>query len=313
MKRLILALLLTLAAGPAFAQTTTTVNTELPAAAALADSTANPTVPGVASFPMCWNGTSFSRCGTATAYMSVRLTDGTSFLTADPQLQQNTAITWTTVTSSGQFLRASSSAPTAVTTDRPVVPWGTLAGALNITPTYGDVAAATGSGAMNAQTPRVALATDSPMPLPTGASTAANQTTGNTALSAIQTAVELIDNDQTGASAASVISAASNNFTTVKASPGRLLGMSLVNTTATLYYLRFYNDAAMVTGDCASATNFAFNIPIPASTTGAGFSVTFPQGGLAFSTGIGFCLTGGASTSDNTNAATGIIGVLAYK
>lgn len=37
-------------------------DTELPAAAALADATVNPTVPGVASFLMCWNGTTWDRC-----------------------------------------------------------------------------------------------------------------------------------------------------------------------------------------------------------------------------------------------------------
>lgn len=43
------------------------VNTELPAAAALADATANPTVPGVASFNMCFNGTTWDRCAKSTA------------------------------------------------------------------------------------------------------------------------------------------------------------------------------------------------------------------------------------------------------
>lgn len=37
-------------------------DTELPAAAALADATANPTVPGVGAFLMCWNGTTWDRC-----------------------------------------------------------------------------------------------------------------------------------------------------------------------------------------------------------------------------------------------------------
>jgi hypothetical protein len=40
----------------------TTANTELPAAAALADNTANPTVPGVAAFMMCFDGTNWDRC-----------------------------------------------------------------------------------------------------------------------------------------------------------------------------------------------------------------------------------------------------------
>lgn len=40
----------------------TNANTELPAAAALADDTANPTVPGVGSYNMCWDGTNWDRC-----------------------------------------------------------------------------------------------------------------------------------------------------------------------------------------------------------------------------------------------------------
>lgn len=148
-----------------------------------------------------------------------------------------------------------------------------------------------GAGAVDANTGRVTLGSDDPA----------------------VTALQIIDNVETGATAASVVSAASNNFTTVKASAGRLTGVNLVNTTGTLYYIRFYNDAAMVTGDCASATNLVFHLPIPASTTGAGFSVNFGQSGIAFSTGIGYCIVAGASTSDNTSAATGVIGVLAYK
>ena len=37
-------------------------NTELPDAAALADNTANPTVPGVGAFLMCWDGATWDRC-----------------------------------------------------------------------------------------------------------------------------------------------------------------------------------------------------------------------------------------------------------
>lgn len=45
----------------------TSANTELPAAATLADATSNPTVPGVGSFNMCWNGTTWDRCSKSTA------------------------------------------------------------------------------------------------------------------------------------------------------------------------------------------------------------------------------------------------------
>lgn len=44
----------------------TNANTELPAAAALADDTTNPTVPGVGSFSMCWDGTNWDRCAKGT-------------------------------------------------------------------------------------------------------------------------------------------------------------------------------------------------------------------------------------------------------
>ena len=39
-----------------------TVDTELPAAAAMADNTANPTVPGVAAFLYCWDSATWDRC-----------------------------------------------------------------------------------------------------------------------------------------------------------------------------------------------------------------------------------------------------------
>ena len=45
----------------------TNADTEMPAAATLADDTANPTVPGVASFNMCFDGTNWDRCTKATA------------------------------------------------------------------------------------------------------------------------------------------------------------------------------------------------------------------------------------------------------
>lgn len=140
--------------------------------------------------------------------------------------------------------------------------------------------------------------------LPTGASTSANQST-------MITALQLIDDDQTGATPSAVASAASTNATNVKASAGRLLGVYLVNTTGTIYYIRFYNLATSPT--CSSATGYLFTLPVPASTSGAGFSMSFPQGGLAFGTGVGYCITGGASSTDNTSAATGIYGVISYK
>jgi hypothetical protein len=106
-----------------------------------------------------------------------------------------------------------------------------------------------------------------------------------------------------------LVSAASTNSTSCKASAGNVYGWRFINTTATLYYLRMYNASSAPT--CSSATGFIESIPIPASATGAGFvDIGIPIG---YTTGIGFCFTGGSSSTDNTNAATGVFGVIKYK
>jgi hypothetical protein len=109
-------------------------------------------------------------------------------------------------------------------------------------------------------------------------------------------------------------SAASTNSTSVKASAGTLTGITLLNTTTTVYYLRMYNLAAGPT--CSSATGFVRTWPIPPAASAGlvgGVSPHLPVGGTAFSTGIAFCLTGGGSSTDNTNAATGVYVNLDYQ
>jgi hypothetical protein len=105
-------------------------------------------------------------------------------------------------------------------------------------------------------------------------------------------------------------STASTNATNIKNAAGTVSTISVVNTTATLYYLRMYNLASAPT--CSSATGFVNTIPIPASTSGAGIviPITLPH---AYTTGIGYCLTGGGSSTDNTNAATGVYINIWYK
>jgi hypothetical protein len=107
-----------------------------------------------------------------------------------------------------------------------------------------------------------------------------------------------------------LISAASTNATSCKGSAGNVYGYRFVNTTATLYYLRMYNLSSAPT--CSSATGFIETIPIPALATGAGI-VAMEDFGEGYTTGIGFCFTGGSSSTDNTNAATGVFGSILYK
>lgn len=119
-----------------------------------------------------------------------------------------------------------------------------------------------------------------------------------------------------------VAASASTNSTICKASQGNVYHYRLSNTTATIYYLRMYNLAVAPT--CSSATGFVESIPIPASTSGAGRSDGQPNGqsltavatastSASTAAGIGFCITGGAANTDNTNAATGVFVTLEIK
>lgn len=104
---------------------------------------------------------------------------------------------------------------------------------------------------------------------------------------------------------------ASTNATNVKASSGTLCSLLLINTTSTLYYFRAYNLATSPT--CSSATGWVFSVPIPASATGAGAPLPLGPAGMSFGTGLGYCITGGAAGTDNTNAAVGVYVTGSYK
>lgn len=107
--------------------------------------------------------------------------------------------------------------------------------------------------------------------------------------------------------------AATTNATSVKASAGTLYGLSLSNTTTTVYYLRLYNLAVPPT--CSSATGFVESVPIPpASAAGqvGGREAQFNIG-KAFTTGVAYCITGGAGSTDNTAAAVGVFVSGLYK
>jgi len=106
-----------------------------------------------------------------------------------------------------------------------------------------------------------------------------------------------------GASPGFYISTASNNSTNIKASSGTLYSFSVINVTASLKYIRIYDLGAAPT--CTSATGIIYYSPIPGSTTNpVPLTWTAPVG-KRFDNGIGFCITGGAGTTDNTSTAAG--------
>lgn len=106
-------------------------------------------------------------------------------------------------------------------------------------------------------------------------------------------------------------SAASNNAQFCKASAGNLYEIHVTNTTTTNYFLRLYNATSAPT--CSSATGFVETVPALGAAANGGVNGRINTPPQAFSTGIAFCLTGGGSSTDNTNAATGVYITLLYK
>jgi hypothetical protein len=102
-----------------------------------------------------------------------------------------------------------------------------------------------------------------------------------------------------------LISAASTNCTNIKPAAGQLVTVFAANTTATIYYLKFYDSA--LSPPVAGTTTVSLTLPIPVGTssTGGGFILPLPQA-AQYLNGIGMCITGGIADSDTSNAATGI-------
>lgn len=93
-------------------------------------------------------------------------------------------------------------------------------------------------------------------------------------------------------------SAATNNATVAKATPGTLKSISAVNTTASVIYLKFYNKA---TAPTVGTDVPLLTIALPAlATTNLDLNV-------AFSAGIGYALVTGAADNDNTSVGAGAV------
>ena len=107
-------------------------------------------------------------------------------------------------------------------------------------------------------------------------------------------------------------STASTYNLTLRTPAGNVFTLSAFNTTTTIYYLRMYNTSSAPT--CSSATGFVETLPVPpaAGSGGAGGFVRAQQQGQSYSTGISFCITGGGTSTDNTNAAAGLYVTVLY-
>lgn len=101
-----------------------------------------------------------------------------------------------------------------------------------------------------------------------------------------------------GATAAKLVSAATTNATSLKASAGTLYGGRAFNSGASPAFLKFYNKA--------SAPTVGTDVPVLVIGIPAGQSVDFGIGnsvGINFATGIAYAITGGMADNDTTAVA----------
>ena len=223
--------------------------------------------------------------------------------------------------------RASTSLPTAVSTNDVIRPWFSLNGAQNFIArdTLGISAmddtlhaakvTVVGGGAVDLADG--AAAGPGPLGKVLGRTAVPTAVAESTVISAWATTTGGVHVVPTAAAAPDgaattcyLASLATTNSTICKASAGVIYDMSVVNTTANVVFLRLYNLSSAPT--CSSATGFIESVAVPASTSGAGIVRTFSVG-RAYPTGIGFCLTSGAGSTDTTPAAVGTYISLGYK
>jgi hypothetical protein len=105
-----------------------------------------------------------------------------------------------------------------------------------------------------------------------------------------------------GYTPAKLISAATTNATSIKASAGTIGYISAGNTTANALYLKIY--------DKATAPTVGTDVPIhtfiiPGGSTGAGSNMPLPPQGILCSNGIAIAITGAATDADTTAVTAG--------
>jgi len=105
------------------------------------------------------------------------------------------------------------------------------------------------------------------------------------------------------------LSTASTNANNIKPAAGQLVTAVCINTTTTIYYLKFYDLAAAPT---CNSTPVVLTFPCLVASSGQPTVIPLPQA-AQFLNGIGICLTGAIADNDNTNAAAGVAIDVFYK
>lgn len=108
--------------------------------------------------------------------------------------------------------------------------------------------------------------------------------------------VSLVPQTSGGLTMSHLVTAATNNATSLKATAGQLYGASVYNNAGYPVFLKFYNKA---TAPAPATDTVVYEVAAQAGTE----REVHTEEGLAFSTGIAFAVVKGISDTDNTSVA----------
>ena len=302
---------------------TVTCDTELPAAAALADNTANPSVPGVGAYLMAFDGTDWDRVRLSGSLGSLNVA-----ITNTPAVTVSGAVD--TEMPAAAALSDTLGNPTAPAVGAWCILWdgtqgvrarGDTANGLDVDVTrvpadpFGlNADAASTTGSISAKLRHLAA---------TGIAGATSLPAGTNNIgdvdlaSAIPTGTNSIGRVNPEPQAANgltihrLLSAATTNAQSIKASAGQVYAIYAHNTNAAVRFLKIYNKASAPT---VGTDTPVLTLPIPGNTAGAGFVLDTGGMGIAFATGIASATTTGvADTDTGAVAANEVVFNLLYK
>jgi hypothetical protein len=100
---------------------------------------------------------------------------------------------------------------------------------------------------------------------------------------------------------------AGTNSTLISANARTLCDLTLLNPTDTPAFLKVYDTATAPTCSSATGLKHVYLIPADSGSNGAGLQRTIPNAGEGYVSGLGFCVVGGGTDTDATNAPAGVL------